>query len=1660
MSNNIGSASITLSVDSSGIESGMRTADAAVARTGRNLSALAQTGATAMDSVSGGAAASATRLDSATRSIINNIQRTTAAVDAGERGSRQFFESLANQRGIDINVLRPYLDQLEQVRTRQAAATDAARASGNAFQGHAMSANAMSAALRNVPAQFTDIVTSLQGGQRPLSVFLQQGGQLRDMFGSAGGAARALGGYVVSLINPFTLAAAAAAALAIAYNEGSKEADAYRKSLILTGNAAGTSTQQLAGMASAIAKNGGTKAEAADALAKLAGTGAVSVENLEKFGGVAVRAQKAIGQSVEDTVSAFADLAKSPLQATEKLNEKYRYLTLATYEQIKALEIQGKNDEAAKVAQNAYADAIASRSKDITDNLGWLEKGWTAVGGAAKGAWDYMLNVGREDSFDEKLKKAQEALKKAQEARYTFAGGGADGKRDLDNAQAKVDALLQQKDSSERMAAIDAERIRLQEAGVTWDKEGEKFLTRREQLENAITASRNRGLAAGMSDADIAKRELAIRKEYSDIFNAQIDAQIEGIKRRAAVEDIVSARSMAALTANKDAGFATSIQAQFEYAEAAAQFDIAQFNRRKSQLQQELDLTKGKANSDKEQAALRGKMAEIDEQIVSRRMAKENELTVLDVKNTREIAANLAGLADARMADLESLKQQVIAQQDSNLLIGKSKLEIADFTQSLALEKAARLESQAAILANDEQRKAEVETMLESAKKIRTMAALQRDGLIKQEQFDLTKKAFESIDSTAHDVFVNIFNGGKNAFDRLRDTLKSGLLDMLYQMTVKKWIFSIGASMTGYSGLSQAAGLTGGSGSAASGIGSTFSAVTAATSLYKAISGGFASMGSAVTEGVQSAINLFGPGSGYYSTAGSGMAASAPATLAGTAASNLAGIGIGHTVGNVIAGDYSIGGHGQAVTNTAAVIGAVLGGPIGGAIGGAVGGLLNRMFGMGATTVTARSISGTLSASGATGNSSVSTHQDGGWFRSDKNNTTVTALTSDVINTLSQGFDSIKSVTAGFAKDLGASTASLDGLSKTFNIALTDDATKNQEAITSYFNNLGDELAVLLVPTIAQFSKTGESVSTTLQRLAGDFTATTQAATLIGKDAATAFGSVGIASAAAREQLIKFAGGTDALTSQATIFAQNFLTDAERLAPVAKALDAAMASLGLSGVTTREQFKAVVQGLDLTTEAGNKELASLLALADAFAQVHPATMDATENISALKEQRSLEIQLMQEQGRAEEALAATRSDALKSLLSDQARVIQAQIYAAQDAKAAQEKAYSSLVGTAESALSGLTRSVDAQRKNITASFDAQIAASKAATVAAVSDAKVQLDAAQESLNAIKSTYSTLTGALASQQIQSAAFDEARRKQAQAFLASVAATKNLTNGKGISDALSIVAKPSQQFFGTFEDYARDAARTGNLIAGLQVEAGKQVDTGQAAVDAINTTIATLEKYGDDQVALLEQQKEAEQAQLDAMLDSSTKQLNALKGINDSILSLSSAKSVFNNAAGALAGNATAAANSNSVGIEYLYQSILGRASDASGLAFYQGVAANGTTMAEIAASMRNSDEYKKLHPFAVGTNFVPRDMPAYIHEGEAIIPAADNRELMKRLSDPSGNSEVLAQEVRSLQATVTVLQKAISGMNESAKISSDALDAIARGRPINTKVVST
>ncbi|TWI52986.1 lambda family phage tail tape measure protein [Pseudomonas duriflava] len=301
----------------------------------------------------------------------------------------------------------------EQVAQKVRAANQSLNQASTALKQTEISAKQTAAALRGVPAQFTDIAVSLQGGQSPLTVLLQQGGQLKDMFGGIGPAAKALGGYVVGLINPFTVAAAAAATLALAYKQGSDEGSAFQRALILTGNQSGQTADSMAGLARQVSSITGTTGAAADALAMIASTGAIASDQFKNIAVAAVAFESATGQAVEETVAQFQKLAEDPAKASAALNEQYGYLTAAVYEQIKALQDQGDTVGAANLAEETYANALKSRSDSIKQNLGAIEGAWNSVKGAAKSAWDAMLNVGREATLDEQIASVQASLDKA-----------------------------------------------------------------------------------------------------------------------------------------------------------------------------------------------------------------------------------------------------------------------------------------------------------------------------------------------------------------------------------------------------------------------------------------------------------------------------------------------------------------------------------------------------------------------------------------------------------------------------------------------------------------------------------------------------------------------------------------------------------------------------------------------------------------------------------------------------------------------------------------------------------------------------------------------------------------------------------------------------------------------------------------------------------------------------------------------------------------------------------------------------------------------------------------------------------------------------------------------------------------------------------------------
>lgn len=511
MSNDSRKVQLEVSADTTPVEQGFKRVEERADQMAGKLSGAGEKAGVGLDKgIGAGVDGSAKKVDKATSSIIASIQRATAVAEAGGKGTAAYYEVLARQRGADVEAIKPFLAEYERV--------------AKAHERVGVSAAQMQAALRGVPAQFTDIATSLAGGQNPLTVFLQQGGQLKDMFGGAGEAARALGGYVAGLVTPMTAAVAVLGLMAVAAHQGAEESRRMQQALIMSGDAAGMSFSQVTEAAqSAAEQTGGTQAKMAGLIADMAASGKVAGSAMQQAAAAALYLEKAGVQASQKTIEQFVELGKSPSEAAAKLNEQYHFLTAAVWEQIKALEEQGRVLDAAALAQRTFADEMSGRGRELVDNIGTLERAWNAVTGAAKGAWNAMLSAGRQKSVADLIAEV-----KADLARGTTDDYGGEG-----GARASLASLEARLAAENAAAKAKGESAKADQAGIEWAKAGEQFLSKRQKMEAEIAKAREMGLAAGKSEVEIQSRLADIREKYKEKDTKKAETPLERMQRDA-----------------------------------------------------------------------------------------------------------------------------------------------------------------------------------------------------------------------------------------------------------------------------------------------------------------------------------------------------------------------------------------------------------------------------------------------------------------------------------------------------------------------------------------------------------------------------------------------------------------------------------------------------------------------------------------------------------------------------------------------------------------------------------------------------------------------------------------------------------------------------------------------------------------------------------------------------------------------------------------------------------------------------------------------------------------------------------------------------------------------------------------------------------------------
>ncbi|MEB2514785.1 phage tail length tape measure family protein [Pseudomonas sp. YuFO20] len=504
-----------------------------------------------------------------------------------------------------------------------------------------ISAKQTAAALRGVPAQFTDIAVSLQGGQAPLTVLLQQGGQLKDMFGGVGPAARALGGYVAGLVNPFTLAGAAAVALAIAYNQGSKEADAFNNALILTGKVAGTTADALGTMARNVSSSVGTTGAAADVLAQLAGSGKVATDSFEEITVAALSMQQATGKAAEETVAEFVKIGKDPVAAAKELNDQYHFLTQSIYSQIVAAKESGNTTEASRLLTEAYANAIRNRTAEVTGNLGLIERAWLGIKNAALGALDATLNVGRDSTLGEQLADAKKLL-------ADLTAGGRDAAKEdpfrYESTTKEIGFLEMQIEAEKSLAKFVGDRQKVQDAGVA-AAERVDALTK-----STYTNEQKRGEEIKKYKADLDKIREANPSD-ARLNQASIDKNIANIN-----DKYKDAKAPKGPTFREDAGerLLTSLRSQESSLSAQLKSDdkLTEAERKRAEITQQIADLKTRSVLTADQKSLlaseSGIKAQLDKNVAVAEEVRLHTETIKLQERSAQIQASIASASESK----------------------------------------------------------------------------------------------------------------------------------------------------------------------------------------------------------------------------------------------------------------------------------------------------------------------------------------------------------------------------------------------------------------------------------------------------------------------------------------------------------------------------------------------------------------------------------------------------------------------------------------------------------------------------------------------------------------------------------------------------------------------------------------------------------------------------------------------------------------------------------------------------------------------------------------------------------------------------------------------------------------------------------------------------
>lgn len=744
----------------------------------------------------------------------------------------------------------------------------------------------------------------------------------------------------------------------------------------------------------------------------------------------------------------------------------------------------------------------------------------------------------------------------------------------------------------------------------------------------------------------------------------------------------------------------------------------------------------------------------------------------------------------------------------------------------------------------------------------------------------ISEKAAERIEEAFADAWLNAFDGFESVVDGMKNAFKRMLAEMAHMALTKPIMVSMGlggllpsAASASTGALSGGLGLLGGIGSGITGLGSLIGG---------SFGGGL--MGGGALVGAGQFGTLF---SGAGSLLGSGNI--------------MAGLGMATPI---------IAGLGAALAGIQKLSG---------------GGLFGSSF-----KTTGQSLGLSLGGGDVTGSITTEESRKKSLFRGTKRRTTTTGYDASAID---DAFDAISAALGQAANTFGITGADeiIKGFTAAANINIKDKSEAEiQAAIEEWVGNTTGALVnAVFGDSLDGLQKEGEGVIDTVARL----TANMGAVQSISKTLGLGFDLTGKAAMVASTNIVELAGGLDQLSALTSQYYSAFYSEAEQQQNLATQLAASFEALNVTMPMTREGFRSIVDGLDLTTESGQQMFAALMQLVPGMDQyltaleaqrtaseqaAEAAQKEAEAKAAALKAQGlDLQLRLYDALGQSAEALAMRRQMELEAT-DETLRAILLQIYAAEDAASAQRELASAQDAAAQSARDAAAAATDAAQNAFgklqdaaereksrlqteldlkLESIDKEREALAAQRDSVVAGYEAQSDAVRDYIQQLEGITEVINNFIGD---TGNAVDPFKRLTQIFNEAKAGLIPNQSELQSVLGAINSGAGS----FGSASDAAFAMAVARNQAAGIGGIVGGKISGARSQVELIEQQIKDANNYYQlelgklDQAAELAKKLHDEQVKLiDDQLSEAQKQLNALLGVDDRILTMSEAAAEF-------------------------------------------------------------------------------------------------------------------------------------------------------------------